>query len=552
MSAQEANAREALDRMQGHKNDIGAELQLRRDEQMEGPVDPPIDPDPPVEPDPEDPNPLFHEDWSAGFGAWGDRNTPLQHSIVPDPTGEDRGNVLRVDFADQNDAGWLAKWFDPPASGELHVRTSFYLDQWGNSDAVKLTNIAGNRSDSLWSSFGQAGVVPNGHDFFQSMCSMGSGAQADRKMLAYTYHPSQGGIWGDEDYDTVIRPEIGQWHQLDHYVRLNDVGQANGVVRVWLDEELVVELTGLEFRADSALDLNMLMLSFNGGGLSGNRLYYDDIHVYDGAPMSLIVLLEGGAGSGGGNGTTDTTPGVGAEPTVIDNLFDDGVDAAWTGTLGGAGISLISDPTGSFGGRQVAQHVFSINSGSHTDQDRYRYYEGYSASRTVHVAIDVEFTNVTQDGAQRKLIYLKGGRAYPTGDPWAVILTRYGSQLYLAGDVGGYNDYTNAISASGVVNANVPYRIELQVTTNNQGSANGVVRVWVTNLDTGVGSRTLIYESTSFTVQDATGTDFPYADRIQVGDQLDNGGLLGTLVADTRIFDRMMISEVEIGTWGLS
>ena len=505
------------------------------------PTDPPVDPDEPV--------PFFTEDWSAGFGAWDDQNTPSRHSIVSDPTGEDRGNVLQVDFADQNDAGWLAKWFSPPASGELHVRTAFYLDQWGAGDAVKLTNIAGNRTDDPWSSFGQAGVVPNGSDFFASMCSMGSGAQADRRMLAYTYHPSQGGVWGDEDYDTVVRPTIGAWHQLDHYVWLNDVGQANGVVRIWLDAEPVVELTGLEFRADDVLDLNMLMLSFNGFGLNGNRLFYDDVHVYDGAPMIGTVMAGGGGttppsddgGSSGGGGSTSA-------PTVIDNVFDDGVSGSWTGAIGSTGISLISDPTGHFSSRQVARHRFSINSGSHTDQDRYRYYDGYSGQE-VYAAMDYVIENVTDSTAQRKLIYFKGDRNYPPS--WTVILKSYGAALYLGIDDGtGFQPEEEV--ATGIISEDTPYRLELGVRVNDAGSSNGWIKVWATDLSVGASDRTQLYNSTGREIDSRTGGSHDAsADRIQIGDQLDNGGSEGSLVADDRIIDRMMISANEIGTWGL-
>ena len=508
-----------------------------------------IDAEPTSPPVPDEPTPIFSEDWSAGFGQWDDQNNPGQHSIVSDPTGEDRGNVLQVDFADQNDAGWLAKWFSPPASGELHVRTAFYLDQWGAGDAVKLTNIAGNRTDDPWSSFGQAGVVPNGSDFFASMCSMGSGAQADRRMLAYTYHPSQGGVWGDEDYDTVVRPTIGAWHQLDHYVWLNDVGQANGVVRIWLDAEPVVELTGLEFRTDAALDLNMLMLSFNGFGLNGNRLFYDDVHVYDGAPMIGTVMAGGGGttppsddgGSSGGGGSTSA-------PTVIDNVFDDGVSGSWTGAIGSTGISLISDPTGHFSSRQVARHRFSINSGSHTDQDRYRYYDGYSGQE-VYAAMDYVIENVTDSTAQRKLIYFKGDRNYPPS--WTVILKSYGAALYLGIDDGtGFQPEEEV--ATGIISEDTPYRLELGVRVNDAGSSNGWIKVWATDLSVGASDRTQLYNSTGREIDSRTGGSHDAsADRIQIGDQLDNGGSEGSLVADDRIIDRMMISANEIGTWGL-
>lgn len=249
--------------------------------------------------------------------------------------------------------------------------------------------------------------------------------------------------------------------------------------------------------------------------------------------------------------TNEAPPLIASDvPDIIDNQFSEGVSGLWTGAIGGGDIALVPDPTGSFGGRQVSRHRFSINSGSHVDQDIYRYYDGY-ADPEVYVAIDVEFTSVSTPSAQRKLIYLKGDRDYSGyATSWTVILTAYIPNIYL-----GRDDHTgdSAIEiGAGLLAVDTPYRFELGVRVNDAGASNGWIRVWLTDLSVGAGDRTLIYEVTNMQVDVTTGgTHDPYPDRIQIGDQLDNGIAVGSLCADDRIFDRMMISSSEIGTHGL-
>jgi hypothetical protein len=59
----------------------------------------------------------------------------------------------------------------------------------------------------------------------------------------------------------AVLPRPGQWDKLKLYVRLNTPGQANGIVRFWVNDQLKLEHTNLNLRENTAYGLNKLNLS---------------------------------------------------------------------------------------------------------------------------------------------------------------------------------------------------------------------------------------------------------------------------------------------------
>lgn len=75
----------------------------------------------------------------------------------------------------------------------------------------------------------------------------------------------------DDDYgESVGRGQwyfpSGQWVQLEQEVILNDPGQSNGVVRVWVDGQPVLEQQGLVYRTSDSVHIDGLMFSTFFGG----------------------------------------------------------------------------------------------------------------------------------------------------------------------------------------------------------------------------------------------------------------------------------------------
>lgn len=99
---------------------------------------------------------------------------------------------------------------------------------------------------------------------------------------SYVYHLDQSGRYGSL-WEWPDEGEIGTWIQLDTYVKLNSVtnGNANadGILRMWLNEELQDERTDVRWRSDRHLGFDRLGPGTYWGGKVGspkhNIIYYD-------------------------------------------------------------------------------------------------------------------------------------------------------------------------------------------------------------------------------------------------------------------------------------
>ncbi|WP_436346695.1 hypothetical protein [Natronorubrum sp. FCH18a] len=123
-------------------------------------------------------------------------------------------------------------------------------------------------------------------------------------LLSNTYHMGNGhhGV-GDHDYlvdgeeYAVGSPEIepGVWYEFEYYVCVNTVtdGEANhdGIVRYWLDDELVFERENLQFtedHADNIIDTTGPVGHYGGRYTAPQNLYA----YYDGHSMALNGTFE--------------------------------------------------------------------------------------------------------------------------------------------------------------------------------------------------------------------------------------------------------------------
>jgi hypothetical protein len=91
------------------------------------------------------------------------------------------------------------------------------------------------------------------------------------------------------------------WHCVEWQVNYGSVGQSNGVVRVWWDENLVAEKTGIPFLASYADMYLVRMYRERGFG----DIYWDDFSVGDSRQ-----------GCSGGAASSDQPPGPPASPRI--------------------------------------------------------------------------------------------------------------------------------------------------------------------------------------------------------------------------------------------
>ena len=84
---------------------------------------------------------------------------------------------------------------------------------------------------------------------------------------------------------TEVVFNAGQWHNVEAMVKMNDPGQSNGEMRMWVDGELQVERVGLLLRAAGDEDIMFNQLFFGPWMISGSAItqtfWTDDIMISD-------------------------------------------------------------------------------------------------------------------------------------------------------------------------------------------------------------------------------------------------------------------------------
>ncbi len=123
------------------------------------------------------------------------------------------------------------------------------------------------------------GNKPNGSNGFTSRYMW----REDGRAVLYLYHMDQPGTYG-EDIDLGTKFERGKWHKLTQRVRVNDNGQANGAVDVWMDDRQVLSRDGLRFTNGQEIDTAYFSTFHGGNGSdwwpsSNVNAYFDDFVV---------------------------------------------------------------------------------------------------------------------------------------------------------------------------------------------------------------------------------------------------------------------------------
>ena len=198
----------------------------------------------------------------------------LRVRLVPD---QNLGLDLRYDFAKLHGT-------EPE---EAYFR--YYLrfgENWKPTlDGGKLPGFAGTYNRGGWGmrkSDGTNGWSARG-SFFRN-----SGAAPDMVGYAgvgsYVYHADIQGAesenigWG---MGPTGRLRLNQWYSIEQYVHMNDPGQSNGVLRAWIDGQLVFERADLRFRDIPALKIENLWFNVYHGGVAkpphDMTLYLDNV-----------------------------------------------------------------------------------------------------------------------------------------------------------------------------------------------------------------------------------------------------------------------------------
>ena len=202
------------------------------------------------------------EDWDS---KWQERSEAHRKygSVESDPMRVHTGRrSLKLDLvpeAGQNGAGWMNHWWD--GSEVAYLRYYFRLSRGGDWSNQKTMQLHGHPRGERYGR--GAGARPTGYDSF----SAGTGVVGRQGppwtgIVLYSYWPYQKGGFGDTvGPNQGIRPEIQEeeWVCYEVMIRLNDVGEANGEQRLWINGRLYIEQTGLEWRRHEDMVINDLM-----------------------------------------------------------------------------------------------------------------------------------------------------------------------------------------------------------------------------------------------------------------------------------------------------
>lgn len=83
-------------------------------------------------------------------------------------------------------------------------------------------------------------------------------------LFAYLYYPLKKEKYGENvNLDTVINSN--QWYHIKIYVKLNDIGKSNGILKIWINNELMLERDDFVFRINNIHINQILFHTFFGG-----------------------------------------------------------------------------------------------------------------------------------------------------------------------------------------------------------------------------------------------------------------------------------------------
>ena len=164
-----------------------------------------------------------------------------------------------------------ASWFWKPVAPRQEAWFSYWVyfpDSLEFRAGGKLHGLVGGKANT-------GGNKPNGHDGWSCRVHWGE----NDYIKLYIYHKDQVLQWGDvyyfhhnpEPFDVSTANKLpghsendvhvtkGEWHHIMMHVKVNDIGQKNGIAQAWYDGKPVVNLYGFEFRDETVKPENLLI-----------------------------------------------------------------------------------------------------------------------------------------------------------------------------------------------------------------------------------------------------------------------------------------------------
>ncbi|PKO57170.1 MAG: hypothetical protein CVU28_00125 [Betaproteobacteria bacterium HGW-Betaproteobacteria-21] len=187
------------------------------------------------------------------------------------------GNALAVTIAKGNNSGLNTHFrFSEYKGGEPDEAYFRYYLRFGESwdpsvDGGKLPGFSG--------TYGRAGWGMRKSDGFNGWSARGaffrqpagdSAAVKLRGIGSYVYHAQMEGTSG-ETWGWSLGPsgllQKNRWYSVEQHVRLNAPGKSDGVLRAWIDGQLVFEKRDIRFRESETLKVESVWMNVYHGGV---------------------------------------------------------------------------------------------------------------------------------------------------------------------------------------------------------------------------------------------------------------------------------------------
>ncbi len=187
-----------------------------------------------------------------------------------------KGEALAVTIAKGSNGALNAhiRFDDAAASEPEEAFFRYYLrfgENWNPAaDGGKLPGFSGTYGRAGWGmrkSDGHNGWSARGAFFRQA-----EGAAGDlRGVGSYVYHARMDGASG-ETWGWSLGPSgllhKNRWYSIEQHVKLNTPGKADGVLRAWVDGQLVFERSDIRYRDNEALKIESVWLNVYHGGVT--------------------------------------------------------------------------------------------------------------------------------------------------------------------------------------------------------------------------------------------------------------------------------------------
>jgi len=102
------------------------------------------------------------------------------------------------------------------------------------------------------------------------------------RAIQYVYHPDQPGSSGQSFRYAIGKQRVhmagGRWHHVEHQIVMNTPGKKDGVMRAWMDGELVLEVKTMRFRDVATFGIDKFMFSSFFGGATPDHAARKDEH----------------------------------------------------------------------------------------------------------------------------------------------------------------------------------------------------------------------------------------------------------------------------------